>query len=125
MRLWLLVEHDHTFVWCSFQLEGFHNWPDAHIEAYLASKHRHMFHFRVQLEVTKSAREVEFITLKREVSTWLTNVYGRPCMFGALSCEEIAHIIKDVLIEKFGERYYIISVAEDNENGAEILHVHK
>ena len=58
-------------IWVTFQKEGLHKWPDATqhpgIE-FLANEHRHMFHFRVDLEVWHDDREVEFILFKRELA---------------------------------------------------------
>ena len=46
-------------VFVTFQKEGLHRWPDAHkypgIE-FLANEHRHMFHFRVEIQEVASPR---------------------------------------------------------------------
>ena len=58
------------WVFVTFQKEGLHRWPDAHkypgIE-FLANEHRHMFHFRVEIQVFHDDREIEFILFKREL----------------------------------------------------------
>ena len=57
-------------IFVTFQKEGLHKWPDAidhpGVE-FLANEHRHMFHFRVDLQVFHDDREVEFILFKREL----------------------------------------------------------
>ncbi len=58
-------------IWVTFQKEGLHKWPDATQHPgveFLANEHRHMFHFRVDLDVWHDDREVEFILFKRELA---------------------------------------------------------
>ena len=66
-------------IFVTFQKEGLHRWPDAinfpGVE-FLANEHRHMFHFRVEMEVFHDDREVEFILFKRE----LEKLYGDGAM---------------------------------------------
>ena len=39
-------------IWVTFQKEGIHKYPDAPDEVdFLRYPHRHMFHFKVQIEV--------------------------------------------------------------------------
>jgi hypothetical protein len=105
-----------------FQMDGMHNFPKAAElfpeVAFLADRHRHMFHFELHKQVNHDDRDVEFICFKRDVMNYLTERYSdnykRTLEFGAMSCEMIAR----ELLEYFGcER---VSVFEDGENGAEI-----
>ena len=52
-------------IWVTFRKEGIHKYPDAPdgVE-FLKYPHRHIFHFRVELEVFHDDRDVEFILLK-------------------------------------------------------------
>lgn len=109
-----------SFVVITFQLEGFHSWPRAPYVfpdvAFLADRHRHMFHFKLVKQVHHDDRDVEFIRWKREVVQWLQHQYGEfgkaPLQFGTMSCEQIA---KELL-----QKYDCTSVEvwEDGENGA-------
>jgi hypothetical protein len=105
-------------IWVTFQKEGFHQYPDAPDEvAFLRHPHRHMFHFRVEIEVFHDDRELEFIMFKRELET----LYGR----GALeldykSCEMLASDLEQYILTNYPGRCYNINVSEDNENGAVI-----
>ena len=105
-----------------FQLDGMHNFPKAALlfpeAAFLADRHRHMFHFELHKQVNHDDRDVEFICFKRDVMNYLVDQYSdnyrRTLEFGAMSCEMIAR----ELLEYFDcER---VSVFEDGENGAEI-----
>ena len=56
------------FIFVTFQKEGIHCYPDAPkgVE-FLKHPHRHMFHFRVDIEVFHDDRDIEFILFKREL----------------------------------------------------------
>ena len=86
--------------------------------AFLADKHRHMFHFTVACEVTHSDRDKEFIMLKRDVLEYINEEYyneiARTCEFGSQSCEMLA----EEILNKFNAEW--VEVWEDNENGARV-----
>jgi hypothetical protein len=110
-----MKNNKHIFV--TFQIEGLHKWPDA-VEhpgvEFLANEHRHMFHFRVDLQVFHDDREVEFILFKRE----LQGLYTK----GALqldfkSCEMMADELGEYIQTNYPDRHFSIEVSEDGENG--------
>lgn len=117
-----------SFIWVTFQKEGIHRYPAAADDpslatgdwldvSFLATPHRHIFHFRVEMEVFHDNRDVEFIQLKRI----LENQY----VTGALkldykSCEMMARDLYDSLISMYPNRDYVIEVSEDGENGCRI-----
>jgi len=116
-------------IWVKFQKEGIHCYPGADTDPALATgewddvsflgyPHRHIFHFRVWIEVFHDDREIEFIQFKR----WLERLYSSdgPLELDHMSCEMISDKLADVIQEKYPNRYMRISVAEDNENGCEI-----
>lgn len=115
-------------IWVTFQLEGIHKYPaaatdpklatgDEYDVSFLATPHRHIFHFRVGVEVTHNDRDIEFIQFKR----WLLNLYkGDILQLDYKSCEMIADDLYLQIADKYPGRKVVISVAEDNENGAEI-----
>jgi len=104
------------FIWITFQKEGIHKYPDAPegVE-FLRHPHRHIFHFRVELEVFHDDREVEFILFKRE----LEGLYSSSILqLDYKSCEMIADDLASYITKKYPNRDLVISVSEDNENGA-------
>ena len=107
-----------TEVYCTLQVEGTHNWPNCPFDEvdYLRVPHRHVFHIKAYKEVFHDDRDVEFIMLKHEITTYLHQAYFQPIkhllVFGAMSCEMIAR----ELIARFGLSR--CEVSEDNENGA-------
>ena len=63
-------------VWVTFRKEGVHMYPGADTDPKLATgdwddvsflgvPHRHIFHFRVRIEVFHDDRDIEFIQFKR------------------------------------------------------------
>lgn len=107
-------------IWVTFQLEGLHKWPDATQHPgveFLANEHRHMFHFRVDLEVWHDDREVEFILFKRE----LAGLYDKGTLeLDYKSCEMMADELADYIKLQYPSRDLIVEVSEDGENGCRI-----
>ena len=71
-----IKEAAHRQIWVTFQKEGIHCYPaaatdptlntnDEYNVAFLASPHRHIFHFRVSIDVFHNDRDIEFIQFKR------------------------------------------------------------
>ena len=104
-------------IWVTFQKEGLHKWPDATnypgVE-FLANEHRHMFHFRVDLEVFHDDREVEFILFKRELEGLYTE---GTLQLDYKSCEMMADDLAEQIKTKYPKREIWIEVSEDGENG--------
>lgn len=117
-----------SFIWVTFQKEGIHRYPEAGIDpalktgdwldvSFLAEPHRHIFHFRVEMEVFHDNRDVEFIQLKRIIESWYrTNVL----QLDFKSCEMIARDLHIQLIIQWPARDYVVEVSEDGENGCRI-----
>lgn len=118
-------------IWVTFQKEGVHMYPGADTDPKLATgdwddvsflgvPHRHIFHFRVDIDVFHDDRDIEFIQFKR----WLQRLYtevdsSTPVLqLNHKSCEMIADELAQQIHEKYPNRNFKISVAEDNENGA-------
>ncbi len=124
-----------TEVYCTLQLEGFHNWENCPIDEvkFLRSSHRHMFHFKCWFDVSHDDRDIEFIMQKRRVEAYLKDKYGETIkvdpdteilcgiyttlVFNSMSCEMIA---RD-LLETFGLSK--CEVNEDGENGAVLTYI--
>ena len=115
-------------IWVTFSKEGIHFYPGADTNpatatgdeqdvSFLGYKHRHIFHFKVWIEVFHDDRDIEFIQFKR----WLESLYNEDVIqLNNKSCEMIADDLAAEIQGKYPGRYVKISVAEDNENGCEM-----
>lgn len=109
------------FIWVTFQKEGLHKYPAAEFDpklegvSFLGYIHRHIFHFKVQIEVFHDDRDIEFILFKRE----LEGLFSQGILeLNFKSCEMIADDLASYIKAKYPSRELIITVSEDNENGA-------
>jgi len=96
------------------QFEALHKWKDCDILSvgFLGEYHRHIFHVTMKWEVKDNDREIEFISKKREVNSFIKdNWEGRSFLY---SCEDFA----EKLLIQFKASF--VSVFEDNENGAQV-----
>lgn len=117
-----------SFIWVTYQKEGIHRYPAAAEDpslatgdwldvSFLATPHRHIFHFRVEMEVFHDNRDVEFIQLKRIIE----NQYSTGVLLlNYKSCEMMARDLYDSLISMYPARDYVIEVSEDGENGCRL-----
>jgi len=113
-------------IWVTFRKEGIHRYPDAATNpllatgdeydvSFLASPHRHIFHFRVCIDVVHNDRDIEFIQFKR----WLENLYRDDTLqLDHKSCEMISDDLYLQISQKYPDRAVWIEVSEDGENGA-------
>ena len=114
-------------IWVTFRKEGIHKYPAAATDPALATgdhydvsflgyPHRHIFHFRVWIDVFHDDRDVEFIQFKR----WLEALYHSDQSVLSLdykSCEMIADDLYLQIAGRYPDRAVWIEVAEDGENG--------
>ena len=136
-------------IWVTFRLEGVHKYPaaltdpslatgDEYDVSFLGYPHRHIFHFRVWIDVFHNDRDIEFIQFKR----WLLSLYAKtggshvlrdrtvsdnPDRTGLAptstlqldykSCEMIADDLYIQIASRYPGRAVWIEVAEDGENG--------
>ena len=110
-----------TWIYVNFQKEGIHKYPAALTDpslkevSFLGYPHRHMFHFKVHLEVFHDDRDVEFILFKRE----LEELYSSGTMqMDYQSCEMLAQDLAKYIQTKYPKRDLTIDISEDNENGS-------
>ena len=115
-------------IWVTFRKEGIHKYPaalddpklatgDEYDVSFLGYPHRHIFHFKVWIEVFHDDRDIEFIQFKR----WLENLYGNGIIeLDYKSCEMIGEDLAEQIKSKYPGRYIKISVSEDGENGADM-----
>ena len=132
-------------IWVTFKKEGIHKYPAALDDPKLATgdwddvsflgyPHRHIFHFRVRIEVRHNDRDIEFIQFKR----WLERLYSghsnstgtdsggskessatdsEVLLLDYKSCEMIADELYEKISAKYPGRFVEIEVSEDGENG--------
>jgi len=125
------IEKAKREIWVTFTKEGVHKYPGADTDPKLATggwddvsflgvPHRHIFHFRVCIEVFHNDRDIEFIQFKR----WLERLYSEEgvVQLDYKSCEMIADELYTHIAERYPGRSVTISVAEDNENGCQITY---
>jgi|TARA_B110000503_G_scaffold65448_1_gene102861 hypothetical protein len=117
-------------IWVTFRKEGIHKYPaaltdpklatgDEYDVSFLGYYHRHIFHFKVQIEVFHDDRDLEFIQFKR----WLENLYkGDILQLDYKSCEMISDDLYTQINNKYPGRFVIIDVAEDGENGSQTIY---
>ena len=115
-----------TSIWVTFCKEGLHKYPaalddpklatgDEYDVSFLGYIHRHMFHFKVEIEVFHDDRDIEFIQFKR----WLEKLYAENTLqLDFKSCEMICDDLAEAINNKYPNRKMTITVSEDNENGA-------
>ena len=115
-------------IFVTFQKEGIHCYPaaatdpqlatgDEYDVSFLGTPHRHIFHFRVGIDVFHNDRDIEFIQFKR----WLENLYKDAILaLDYKSCEMIADDLYVQIAGRYPNRNVTIEVSEDGENGCVI-----
>ena len=117
-------------IWVTFQKEGVHKYPaaatdpalatgDEYDVSFLGVPHRHIFHFRVAIDVFHNDRDIEFIQFKR----WLENLYRDSILqLDFKSCEMMADDLYLKIADRYPGRAMQIDVSEDGENGCSIYY---
>ena len=118
------------FIWVTFRKEGIHKYPAALTDpklatggwddvSFLGHPHRHIFHFKVSIEVFTDDRDIEFIQFKR----WLESLYADSTLeLDYKSCEMMAEDLYGQIVARYPGRDIRIDVSEDGENGCEIYY---
>ena len=112
-------------VWVTFQKEGMHKYPaaltdpklatgDEYDVSFLQYPHRHIFKFRVWIEVFHDDRDIEFIQFKR----WMNKLFEGELDVDFKSCEMISDDLYTTIQDRYPGRDVWIEVSEDGENGA-------
>ena len=121
-------QHADRKIWVTFRKEGIHKYPaaatdpalatgDEYDVSFLATAHRHIFHFRVWINVLHNDRDIEFIQFKR----WLESLYngqGSVLSLDYKSCEMMSDDLYNIIALKYPSREIWIEVSEDGENGS-------
>jgi hypothetical protein len=114
-------------IWVTFRKEGMHKYPaalddpklatgDKFDVSFLGYLHRHIFHFKVAIEVFHDDRDIEFIQFKR----WLEELYEGELNVDFKSCEMMADDLYNKISERYQSRAVNIDISEDGENGCHI-----
>ena len=123
-----LLNNKKAMIWVTFRKEGLHKYPAALDDPKLATggsddvsflgyKHRHIFHFKVAIEVFHDDRDIEFIQFKR----WLEGLYADGTLqLDYKSCEMICDDLATTINNQYPGRKIKLTVSEDGENGATI-----
>ena len=113
-------------IWVTFRKEGIHMYPGADTDPKLATgdwddvsflgvPHRHIFHFKVWIEIFHDDRDIEFIQFKR----WLQRLYDKSVLeLDHKSCEMISNDLFLQIAQRYPGRNIWIDVSEDGENGS-------
>ena len=125
-----ISEQAKRMIWVTFQKEGIHKYPgadtnpnlatgDEYDVSFLGYPHRHIFHFKVAIQVFHNDRDIEFIQFKR----WLENSFRDGVMkLDHKSCEMISDELYLLIANRYPNRDIEITVSEDGENGATIYY---
>lgn len=125
-----ISEQAKRMIWVTFQREGIHKYPGADTDPKLATgdeydvsflgyPHRHIFHFKVAIQVFHNDRDIEFIQFKR----WLENSFRDGVMqLDHKSCEMVSDELYMYIANRYPDRDIEITVSEDGENGATIYY---
>jgi len=124
----MIIKQDirpNKMIWVTFRKEGIHRYPAAATDpnlctageydvSFLANSHRHIFHFKVYIQVFHDDRDIEFIQFKR----WLEKCYNDGTLeLDFKSCEMIAEDLNATISARYPGREIWIEVSEDGENG--------
>jgi hypothetical protein len=108
------------WIWVTFQKAGFHRYPEAETNpnlkdvTYLASRHRHLFKFKVQIQVTHNNRDLEFHQVLNFCETLFQT---KNIEIDYKSVEMLADDLYTHLSNAYPNRAMKIEVSEDGECG--------
>jgi len=124
-----IADRAKRLIWITFRKEGIHMYPaaatdpalatgDEYDVSFLGFPHRHIFHFKVSIQVFHADRDIEFIQFKR----WIENLYKDSLQLDHKSCEMISDELYQVIATRYPDRDIEIEVSEDGENGCNIFY---
>lgn len=114
-----------TKIWVTFQRKGIHRYPAAATEPkladvkYLGDAHRHLFKFKISIDVFHNDRDLEF----HQFLNWLESLYDDGIIqLDYRSCEMISDELASKINDKFPNREITIDVSEDGEVGSFVVY---
>ena len=103
-------------IFVTYTAVGFHYWEGATGKrAYLANRHRHLFHIKIKCNVTHNDRDIEFHDLIDSAKKYFNG--GE---LGGMSCEAMAEELGWKLVNQYN-RGFSIEISEDGECGSRII----
>lgn len=114
-----------TMIWVTFRKKGLHRYPAAATDenlkdvSYLGHEHRHLFWFKVKIQVWHDDRELEF----HQFLNWVESLYDDKVLdLDYRSCEMISDELATMIQAKYPGRKLVIEISEDGEVGSEIFY---
>lgn len=119
-------QRPNKMIWITFRKEGIHRYPAASTDpklctpgemdvSFLGNAHRHIFHFKVWINVEHNDRDIEFIQFKR----WLEGLYNKDVIqLDFKSCEMMSDELHEHITKEYPGREVWIEISEDGENGS-------
>jgi hypothetical protein len=110
------------FIWVTFQRKGFHYYPQAKTEenlsdvSYLGDRHRHLFKFKVTIEVFHDDRELEF----HQFLNYVESLFDTSIDINGKSVEMRADDLHSDISATYPGRDMTIEISEDGECGCTI-----
>lgn len=107
------------WIWVTFQKAGFHRYPAAQVDpqlqdvSYLGEKHRHLFKFKIYIQVFHNDRELEF----HQVLNYCESLFDGSVDIDYKSVEMLADDLYVRLSDRYPGRDMKIEVSEDGECG--------
>ena len=101
----------------TFQKPGVHQYPAAPDDVqYLRAPHRHLFKFKVSIQVWHADREIEF----HQFLNWVEGLYSgeQSLSLNNSSCEMISDSLATIIQSRYPDRLLQIEVWEDGECGS-------
>lgn len=114
------MQNSNKKIFVTFQKAGYHRYPGALLDPnlsdvrYLGNTHRHLFKFKVWIEVFHDDREIEF----HQFLNFCESLYISDLSVDYKSCEMISDDLHRYISQKYQNRDIIIEVSEDGENGS-------
>ena len=121
-RVNMIKEKSRRLIWVTFQRVGFHYYPQAQTDknledvSYLGAKHRHLFKFKVGIEVFHTDRELEF----HQFLNFCESLFEDRIDINAKSVEMLSDDLYENIAMKYPNRDIKIDVSEDGECGSTI-----
>ena len=113
------------WIWVTFQKAGFHKYPAAATDpnlndvSYLGQKHRHLFKFKIYIEVFHNDRELEF----HQFLNYCESLFSSSAIeIDFKSVEMLADDLHLEIIKKYPNRDIKIDISEDGECGCNIYY---
>jgi hypothetical protein len=115
-------------IWVTFQRAGFHRYPAAETDpsladvSYLGQRHRHLFKFRVAIDVWHQDREIEF----HQFLNYCEGLFATGAIeIDFKSVEMLADDLYLQIVTRYPGRTITIEVSEDGECGCAVTYSHQ